>query len=71
MRKDGTKVDWAKQINASWHFGEDGGYAQLCRFLEEDVEHYDKVSQKEWQKAEINTFYLQIVPLVLIGDFTY
>ena len=43
VRKNGTQVDWAKQINSSWQFGEDGGYAQLSRFLEKDVEHYDKV----------------------------
>merc|ERR1712241_35829 len=46
VRKDGTKVDWAKQINASWHFGEDGAYDQLCRFLEEDVIHYEKESSR-------------------------
>jgi len=46
VRKDGTKVDWAKQINASWQFGEDGGYDQLSRFLEEDVVHYEKESSR-------------------------
>jgi len=46
VRKDGTKVDWAKQINASWQFGEDGAYDQLCRFLEEDVIHYEKESSR-------------------------
>ena len=30
----------------SWDFGEEGGYAQLCRFLEEDVAHYEKESSR-------------------------
>ena len=30
----------------SWNFGEEGGYAQLCRFLEEDVAHYEKESSR-------------------------
>ena len=46
VRKDGTQVDWARQINASWQFGEDGGYAQLSRFLEVDVAHYEKESSR-------------------------
>ena len=47
-RRDGTFVDWAKQINAPdcWKFGENGGYNQLSHFLEEDVVHYEKESSR-------------------------
>ena len=31
---------------SSWKFGEESGYSQLCRFLEEDVIHYEKESSR-------------------------
>merc|ERR1719273_629331 len=47
-RRDGTYVDWAKRINepGTWKFGENGGYDQLCHFLENDIEHYEKESSR-------------------------
>ena len=48
IRRDGTYVDWAKRINepGTWKFGENGGYDQLCHFLENDIEHYEKESSR-------------------------
>merc|ERR1719273_3106619 len=43
-RKDGSLVDWAKGIREHWAFGEEGGYANLRRFLNEHLEHYDQES---------------------------
>ena len=47
-KTNGSFVDWAEHINRPgvWNFGENGGYDQLCRFLENDVEHYEKESSR-------------------------
>jgi len=42
VRRDGSIVDWAKDIHDNWSFSEDGGYRGLQQFLEEDVVHYEK-----------------------------
>ena len=48
VRKDGTVVDWAKNITANgvWKFGENGGFSQLCHFLEANLSHYEKESSR-------------------------
>jgi deoxyribodipyrimidine photolyase len=45
-RRDGSNVDWAKTIRENWVFGEDGGYANLRRFLDENVEKYEAESAR-------------------------
>ena len=46
VRKDGTEVDWVKEIRASWLFGEFGGFKFLRRFFDDNVEHYDRESSQ-------------------------
>ncbi|XP_053304990.1 deoxyribodipyrimidine photo-lyase-like [Spea bombifrons] len=43
-RKDGTVVDWAATIRATWDFSEDGAFRCLTNFLEHGVRHYEKES---------------------------
>ena len=43
-RRDGTLVDWAAGIRSSWKFGEEGGYENLRRFLDENVDKYESES---------------------------
>ena len=50
-RRDGTYVDWARGIRENWTFGEEGGYANLRRFLDESVQFYENESgraDKPW-----------------------
>ena len=49
-RRDGTCVDWAVGIRKSWTFGEDGGYENLRRFLDENVDKYENESGRADQK---------------------
>ena len=49
-RRDGTLVDWAKTIRESWDFGEEGGYANLRRFLDESLDQYENESSRADQK---------------------
>ena len=50
VRRDGTRVDWAKDIRESWEWGEDGGYSNLREFLDENVGHYENESSRADQK---------------------
>jgi len=43
-RKDGTVIDWAAPIRSSWDFSEEGGFANLQRFLSEGVKNYNNES---------------------------
>ena len=43
-KKDGSYVDWAKGIKGNWVFGEDGGYANLRIFLDQNVDKYENES---------------------------
>ena len=43
-RRDGTLVDWAAGIHKHWRFGEEGGYDNLRRFLDENVDKYESES---------------------------
>jgi len=43
-RQNGSYVDWAKGIRENWVYGEDGGYANLRRFLDENVDKYESES---------------------------
>jgi len=45
-RKNGTYVDWAKSIRENWVFGEDGGYSNLRKFLDESVDKYENESSR-------------------------
>jgi len=44
IKRDGTSVDWAAGIRKNWVFGEDGGYANLRMFLDENVDKYESES---------------------------
>ncbi|CAL8296674.1 unnamed protein product [Boreogadus saida] len=43
-RKDGTVIDWAANIRASWDFSEQGAHARLEAFLQDGVYRYEKES---------------------------
>jgi len=43
-RRDGTIIDWAAPIRASWNFSEDGGYRNLQLFLRDNVGNYNDES---------------------------
>jgi len=43
-RKDGTFVDWAEGIRKFWKFGEEAGYENLRRFLDQNVDKYESES---------------------------
>lgn len=45
-RRDGTLVDWAAGIQKHWRFGEEGGYENLRRFLDENVDKYESESAR-------------------------
>ena len=50
-RRDGTFVDWAQGIRKFWKFGEEGGYENLRRFLDQNVDKYESESGRadhEW-----------------------
>merc|ERR1719394_2338660 len=50
-RRDGTYVDWAQGIRKFWKFGEEGGYENLRRFLDQNVDKYESESGRadhEW-----------------------
>ena len=49
-RRDGSIIDWAKEIRASWTAGEQAGYANLMSFINENIEYYDKESSRSDQK---------------------
>jgi len=53
-RKDGTLVDWAADIRKYWRFGEEGGYENLRRFLDENVDKYESESGRADQPARFN-----------------
>jgi len=46
VRRDGSTVDWAKEIRESWTFGEDGGYQNLREFLDVNVGNYENESSR-------------------------
>ncbi len=41
IRKDGTKVDWARVLRCEWCVGEEGARAALRRFVDETIRGYD------------------------------
>ncbi|CAJ1056766.1 deoxyribodipyrimidine photo-lyase [Xyrichtys novacula] len=43
-RKDGTTIDWAANIRASWDFSEEGAHSRLEAFLHDGVYRYEKES---------------------------
>lgn len=45
-RKDGSFVDWATNMRQNWVFGEEGGYSNLRRFLDENIEKYEGESSR-------------------------
>ena len=45
-RATGQPVDWAKEIREAWQFGEEGGYANLQKFLDEGLPHYQDESSR-------------------------
>ena len=49
-RRDGILVDWARTIRQNWDFGEEGGYANLRRFLDESLEQYENESSRADQR---------------------
>jgi len=44
--RNGISVDWARGIRENWTFGEDGGYANLRSFLDENVDKYEGESSR-------------------------
>lgn len=50
VRKNGTIIDWAKEMRSWWTAGEEAGYQNLMDFLSENFVHYEKESARADRK---------------------
>ena len=49
-RKDGSIIDWAKEMRESWEAGEEAGYTNLMEFINVNLQYYEQESARSDQK---------------------